>query len=168
VREFIAAVPAVLLLVTASCERAVPARVHVPADSAAGEVAFELAGPGGAALMLDVHINGTGPHRFVLDTGATLTCVHEALATELGLPEVRGVAGTGAGVAGQGALRLVTVDSLRMGGVVAEDLRACVLDLQHLAAVGLDVHGLIGLNVLRQFRVTIDFARNVVTFEPGS
>lgn len=141
-----------------------PARISVPADSAAGEVAFELAGPGGIALVVPVHINGQGPYSFVLDTGATVTCIHEGLAAELALPDVRGVVGTGAGVGSQGRLRLASMDSLRIGHVVAEDLEACVVDLQHLQATGLEVDGLVGLNVLREFLVTLDFERNVVTF----
>lgn len=157
------------LLLCAGCLDTGPSRVRVPADSAAGEVAFELAGPGGIALVVPVHINGRGPYSFVLDTGATVTCIHEALAVELALPEVRGVIGTGAGVGSQGQLRLASMDSLRIGPVVAEDLQACIVDLQHLQATGLEVDGLVGLNVLQEFVVTLDFQRNVVTFaEPGS
>jgi hypothetical protein len=31
--------------------------------------------------------------------------------------------------------------------------------------MGLDLDGLIGLNVLREFRVTLDFERNIVTLQ---
>lgn len=50
-----------LLLVglAAACQpTGAPARVEAPADSAAGEVPFDLAGPGGAALIVPVHLNG--------------------------------------------------------------------------------------------------------------
>jgi predicted aspartyl protease len=151
------------LLLLAACERMAPERVEFPADSAAGEIAFELAGPGGAALLIPVYINGAGPYQFVLDTGATVTCVDDELASALTLPEVRGVIGTAAGVGGQGGLRLVSVDSLRIGAVRAHELQACVVDLEHLGGMGLELDGLIGLNVLREFRVTLDFERNIVT-----
>lgn len=153
------------LLLLPSCADMGPDRVEVPADSAAGEVAFELAGPGGAALVVPVIINGRGPYPFVLDTGATVTCVDDGLASSLALPEVRGVIGTAAGVGGEGGLRLVSVDSLSMGGVRAHELEACVIDLEHLSGMGLELDGLIGLNVLMEFRVTLDFQRNIVTFE---
>lgn len=153
------------LLLLPSCADMTPDRVEVAADSAAGEVAFELAGPGGAALVVPVHINGRGPYQFVLDTGATVTCVDDELAASLTLPEVRGVVGSAAGVGGAGGLRLVSVDSLSMGGVRAHELEACVIDLQHLSGVGLDLDGLIGLNFLMEFRVTLDFERNIVTLE---
>jgi predicted aspartyl protease len=151
------------LLLLPACVDMAPDRVEIPADSAAGEIAFELAGPGGAALLVPVHINGAGPFRFVFDTGATVTCVDDELATTLALPEVRGVMGTAAGVGGQGGVRLVALDSLRMGAVGVHELQACVVDLEHLGGMGLDLDGLIGLNVLREFRVTLDFERNIIT-----
>lgn len=147
------------------CSDMSPDRVEITADSAAGEVDFEMAGPGGAALIVPVHINGSGPFDFVLDTGATITCVDEQLSAQLSLPAVRGVIGTAAGVGGQGELSLVEIDSLSMGGVSAHGLEACVINLEHLSGMGLELDGLIGLNVLREFRVTLDFERSIVTLE---
>ena len=48
-----------------------------------GEVPFTLAGPGGAAIVVPVKINDTGPYNLVLDTGATLTCLDRALVERL-------------------------------------------------------------------------------------
>ncbi|HEX6133363.1 MAG TPA: retropepsin-like aspartic protease [Longimicrobiales bacterium] len=164
--------PFVVLLLIAGvlggCDRFSPSRVEVAADTSRGEIAFELAGTGGAALMVPLRINGRGPFDFILDTGATITCVDESLAIELALPEVRGGIGVGAGVGGRGALRLVTLDSLTLGHATAFELDACVVDLEHLAGLDLDVDGLVGLNFLRQFHVTLDFERNVLELaEPG-
>lgn len=160
---FRALLPAAL---AAACQQApTPARVEPPPDSTAGEVAFELAGPGGAALVVPVHLNGQGPFDFVLDTGATLTCVDQEVARRLGLPEARGMRGVGAGAGGAGQMRLVTLDSLRVGAARAEELTACALDLEHTARVGLEIDGLLGLNFLRSFRVTLDFEREVLHLE---
>ena len=153
------------LIALAGCADLSPDRVEIAADSAAGEVAFEMAGTGGAALIVPVRINGSGPFDFVLDTGATITCVDDQIAEQLSLPAVRGVMGTAAGVGGQGGVSLVEIDSLSMGGVRAHGLEACVIDLEHLGSVGLALDGLIGLNVLREFRVTLDFERSIVTLE---
>jgi predicted aspartyl protease len=160
-----------LLLVgaAAACQQVgTPARVEAPADSAAGEVAFELAGPGGAALIVPVHLNGQGPFRFVLDTGATLTCVEQRIARQLELPEARGVTGVGAGVGAAGRVQLLRLDSLRVGAARAEDLMACALDLEHTGEVGLEIDGLLGLNFLRSFHKTLDFEREVLLLQrPG-
>lgn len=155
------------LVVAAACAEVERAeRVVIADDTAATGVEFELAGPGGAALMVPVHLNGRGPYRFVLDTGATMTCVDEGLARELDLPEARGQVGVGMGIGQEaGALRLVSLDSLRVGAATAESLSACALDLEQFQAVGLPVEGLLGLNFLREFRITLDFRTERLTLE---
>lgn len=65
-----------------------------PSQTAPGEVTFELAGPNEAAMVVPVKINGKGPYDFVLDTGATFTCVDRSLAEELRLPDWSGPFGT--------------------------------------------------------------------------
>ncbi len=57
------------------------------------------------------------------------------------------------------------VDSLRVGQARAFDIGGCVLDLEHIGALGIRVDGLLGLNFLRSFRVGLDFERNVLTLQ---
>lgn len=149
-----------------ACEGVVPARVSVQADSVAGEVPLQVAGRGGAVLMVSAVINGAGPFNLVLDTGATLTCLDERLAGELQLPRKTGAVGLGAGVGGSGRVALVQVDSVRLGTSTVKNLTACVLDLRHLHELGAGgVNGLLGLNFLSVFHVTLDFERRVMTLE---
>lgn len=150
-------------MIIGGCQPAEPARVEAPADSAAGEIAFEWAGANEAALVVPVHINGRGPYSFVLDTGATLTCVEQDVATELSLPESRGQIGFGAGIGGSGRMRLVSADSVRVGAATAEDLPLCALDLSSMQQMGMDFDGLLGLNFLRPFHMSIDFEREILT-----
>ena len=153
----------------AGCQQLSPGEVRLPADSAAGEVALRLAGPSGAALVVPVLINGEGPFDFVLDTGATITCVDQALADSLGLEPLSGAVGIGAGATQTGRLRLVEIDSLQVGAAAATGLPGCTLDLSHVQELGFDAAGLLGLNFLRSFRVTIDFDRSVVILQdPGA
>lgn len=149
---------------SAGCrESAMPGSAEAPADTAAGELEFRMAGPSGAAIVVPVYLNGQGPYDLILDTGATLTCLDSSVVTALSLPEQRGVLGSAVGVGGSGAVRLVQVDSLRVGPARVTDLLACTMDLQALRTVGDEVRGLLGLNVLRQFYVTLDFEREVLT-----
>lgn len=150
-------------LLTACQVDGAPAAVDGPVDAAAGEVQLELAGANEAALMVPVFINGEGPFRLVLDTGATFTCVTTELAARLDLPEQRGAIGYGAGVTSAGRVRLVRYDSVRVGNASARDMGGCVLDLSSLDALGAAVDGLLGLNFLRAFDVHLDFRRSVVT-----
>lgn len=138
-----------------------------------GEVEFELAGPGEAALVVPVRINGEGPFPFVLDTGATLTCIDEALVKELDLPDAAGTVGIGGGVrGGMGQMRVISLDSVSMGEATASGLLGCAVDLSSMQTAGLDVRGLLGLNFLKAYRVTLDFERRVARLdrpepEPG-
>ena len=145
-----------------ACDFAAPARTRAPADSASGEIAFDLKGPNEAALAVPVYINGRGPINFVLDTGATLTCIDVSLARELRLPELGAMSGVAIGAMSTGAIQTVRMDSLRVGNASAYDITACRLDLAPLRAA-LGVQGLVGLNFLKQFDVALDFNRRVVT-----
>jgi hypothetical protein len=62
-------------------------------------------------------------------------------------------------------MRLVRLDSLRVGRARGEDLTVCALDLGHIRRLGLEADGLLGLNFLRSFRVTVDFEREVLLLQ---
>lgn len=138
-----------LCVAISACQPGAPSRIDAPADSAAGVVAFDLVGPGEAALVVPVHLNGAGPYQFVLDTGATLTCVQSSIVDSLDLPERPGRSGFGAGIGGSGSVQIVAIDSLRLGQTTAHDLTACSLNLANLEQTGIQVDGLLGLNFLR-------------------
>jgi hypothetical protein len=161
-------VMAVVVAAGAACQAVeTPDRVAI-ADGEAGVtgVPFELAGPGGAALVIPVYVNGDGPHRFIVDTGATMTCVDSGLAERLGLPAEGGRMGVGMGIGQEaGALDLVSIDSLRVGEATATGLMGCALGLERFMDIGLEVDGLLGLNYLREFRVILDFRAQRLTLE---
>lgn len=154
--------PLLLLLALAGCDAALPVRTEAPVDSAAGEVAFELVGPNEAALVVPVQINGREPVKFVLDTGATLTCIDVSLARELGLPDQKPRGGVAIGALAAGRIETVLMDTLRIGNAAAFDLIACKLDLAALSKA-FGAHGLIGLNFLKSFDVSLDFESKVLT-----
>lgn len=157
---------AVLLGAAGGCLQGPPARIDAPADPAAGEVPFELVGPNDAAIVVPVEVNGEGPFDLVVDTGATFTCLDESLAERLELPDAPGI-GFGAGIGGGGRMRVVQIESLKIGETTAHDLLGCAVDLRHLQDLpGFDVDGLLGLNLLKSFRVTLDFERQVLRLEP--
>jgi predicted aspartyl protease len=155
---------AVLLL--SSCQFPIdPTRAEVAVDAEAGEVAFELAKPNDTAILVPVMIGESGPHNFVVDTGATVTCVAEALAGELELKERRGISGIGATISSSGSLRLVEVPSMTIGTTRVRNVTACVIDLSQLRQVGLEADGLLGLNVLKNYLVTFDFENRIMKLE---
>lgn len=157
-----------VVLLAVACVQTEVGGADVAADVKPGEIALRLAEPNDTAIIVPVTIDGKGPYDFVIDTGATLTCVGESLASELALPEPRGVVGRGATIGGSGNIRLVQIESLRIGATEATNVMACAVDLSNIRQLGLDVRGLLGLNVLKNFRVTLDFERKVMRLEPNT
>jgi predicted aspartyl protease len=152
-----------LLVAFAGCEPPPTSRTHAPASAEAGEVPFRLAGPQDVALVVPVHINGQGTFDFIFDTGATSTCVDPRLAVQLGLPSEDDQMGLGTGIGGSRPIRIVDTDTVRVGPAASYGLPICVVDLAVLGDI--DVVGLVGLNFIQDFLVTLDFQRNVLTLQ---
>lgn len=155
----------VLMLLTlgaAACTIPAPGDFGKPATTTPGEVRFELAAPNDAAILVPVKINGQGPYTFVLDTGATFTCLDQKLVEQLKLPEWRGQFGAGVLAPTKGTVRLVSIDTLEVGNVKATDLKACAIEFSQLQTGGLNARGLVGLNFLKSFRVSIDFKKQIL------
>jgi len=151
-----------LLASWTACVIQSPKDIGVPAETAPGQVNFELAPPNDAAIIVPVKINGKGPYKFVLDTGATFTCIDQKLVDELKLPEWRGQLGVGVIVPKGGNVKLVKLDTFEVGNSKATDLKACAIEFSRLQTDGLDARGLVGLNFLKSFHVNIDFKKNVL------
>jgi predicted aspartyl protease len=152
------------VILVSSCMLPGASEFGAPGAVQPGDARFSLAPPNGAAILVPVKINGQGPYTFVFDTGATFTCIDEKLVEQLKLPESSGRVGVGIVVI-EGAAKLVEVNSLEVGDATAKDLKACVIDFQRLQTGGLSAQGLIGLNFLKSYRVTIDFTTNVIHLE---
>src|SRR5438093_13711500 len=151
-----------LLASWSGCVIPAPKDVGIPAETAPGEVSFELAPPNDAAIIVPVKINGRGPFKFVLDTGATFTCIDQKLVDQLKLPEWRGQFGAGVLAPTEGAVKLVSIDTFEVGNTKATDMKACAIEFSRLQTGGLDVRGLVGLNFLKSFQVKIDFKKKVL------
>lgn len=155
-----------LCLLTTSCGVPGVRSPDLPSQASPGEVQFKLAGPNEAAMVVPVKINGHGPYDFVLDTGATFTCVDRELAGTLKLPEWSGPLGTIVLKPGDTDMGLVKIDKLEVGNnVSASDLVACTIDLSRMQPPGFGLKGLVGLNFLKSYKVTIDFERNSVRLD---
>ena len=158
-------IPSLLLfLITLSaCTLPASKDFGTPALTVPGEVPFELAPPNDAAIIVPVKINGHGPFKFVLDTGATFTCIDQKLVDQLKLPEWKGPLGIGIIQPIGGSVKFVSLDTFEVGNVKATEMKACAIEFSQLPTGGLDAHGLVGLNFLKSFQVRIDFKKKILS-----
>jgi hypothetical protein len=109
-------------------------------------------------MTVAVAVNGQGPFRFLVDSGADRSVVGAALAVRLDLP-ARGVV-TLHGMAGTSRVGTVSVDRLQVGGNVIRDL-----SLPALSEANLGAQGLLGIDALAGQRVMLDFDAKTITFQ---
>jgi predicted aspartyl protease len=119
---------------------------------AGSTTAFQLGEQGG--VIVAVMINGSGPFRMLLDTGATHSAITEDVAA---LVQAKPVArSTVITPAGDTLRTIVAVDRVNVGSITAENLLPSVVPARALDREG-KIHGLIGQDVLARLRYTIDF-----------
>ncbi|WP_294393294.1 aspartyl protease family protein [uncultured Sphingomonas sp.] len=109
-------------------------------------------------MTVDVAVNGQGPFRFVVDSGADRTVIGMGLAQRLGLP-----AGEAVLVHSMGASRTVPtvrIDRLRIGANSMTGIVAPVLAEENIGA-----QGLIGIDALSGQRLTLDFEHKTITVQ---
>jgi predicted aspartyl protease len=118
-------------------------------------------------IALPVKVNGTGPHTFVLDTGAGKTVLLPALAKELALELTPLTQETATGAGGSLAISIGSVREIEIDGTAVSDLQVAVVDLTGVEAkVGERIGGVIGYDVLSRFEVTINYRDLWVRLKP--
>jgi predicted aspartyl protease len=148
-------VVAVLLGVVALSK---PAQVRAcePIDPATPGVAGATTQDTAGRTIARIHINGQGPFRFILDTGANRSVLSQALATRLGLvPSGEDVVHS---ILGADAAMMVSIDSLKFGDLHLSSGATPVLDGPMLDGE----HGLLGVDGLAGRLLHVDFTRHCV------
>ena len=111
-------------------------------------------------LTAPVTLNGSGPYPFIVDTGASISCVSHDLVQSLGLPIRPGRRVHT--IVGAKLQPMAVVDELRIG--VRRQRRMSALALK-LVQPG--IGGVLAVDWLRGQRVTLDFAESRLAFEPS-
>ena len=125
---------------------------------------FRLAGGAQPLILLPVHVNGSGPFDFILDTGAGTSLLSSDLAKQLKVKIVGSKEGQSAG--GKVAVSLAKADSLAVGDTELRDVDVGIVDLAHIGkTIGATVDGDLGYNFLKHFRVTIDYRACEIRFD---
>jgi predicted aspartyl protease len=159
------ALPPLLLLAATAPPQDAPRRSPtITLDEATFDDRLEVAGDAilgetvETRMAVDVAINGRGPYRFVVDSGADRSAIGERLAASLRLPAGRAV--TLHGMAGSSRRETALIDTLTVGGTTVADVAAPVLPERYLGA-----SGLLGIDALRGQRLMLDFENQAITIE---
>lgn len=112
-------------------------------------------------MTVDVRVNGTGPYRFVVDSGADTSVVGSRIAEALGLPAGRRAILNS--ITDSQYVDTAIVQELAVGPTYVTDLEVPVLRERDLGA-----HGMLGLDALVEQRLMLDFEKRVITVDDGN
>ncbi|MFF8996319.1 aspartyl protease family protein [Streptomyces sp. NPDC014983] len=135
---------------------------HATASSQGRQVRLDVVSQGGQTIaFVPVTIQGHGPFRFVLDTGASSSAVDSDVARKLDLPRT-GERQPITGVTGTEKASQVRLRSWKAGTV---DLGAADATVIHMKTPqgGVHIQGLLGSDVLSRFgTITVDYKDQVL------
>ena len=106
-------------------------------------------------LTVNVHIDGLGPYRFLVDTGADRSVVAAEVAAAIGLP-------FDATVTLRGVVRAIATQSVLIGDLSFGSVRYRNLLAPTLPAALLGADGYLGLDALDGHRVIFDFKHHTI------
>lgn len=115
-----------------------------------------------AVMVIPVTINGSIERPLAVDTGASYTIISAELASTLNLkphPTLPPITLETAN--GRIDARLVNLQTVTVGGLSSHNVIAAIHDLDDTAGIA----GLLGLNFLNRFKMTVDAPRNQLLFE---
>ncbi|HSE89030.1 MAG TPA: retropepsin-like aspartic protease [Candidatus Binatia bacterium] len=115
-------------------------------------------------VLIPVVLNRTKAFRFIVDTGAQRVMISHNVAATLGLDVSHPIRAEAIVTAERQTppAPVVRLDSVQIGGIRLSRLEASVFDLPP----ALKADGLLGLNFLREFRVTFEFDRSSLILRP--
>jgi serine protease DegQ len=109
-------------------------------------------------VMVRVKLNGKGPFNFIIDTGAPALILTEATAKKAG---------------GKADGNWTKFDTLEVeGGVKIDDARGLAIDpfqlkgMNSLGLAGVELHGMMGYNILARFKIEYDFTETKLKWTP--
>jgi predicted aspartyl protease len=112
-------------------------------------------------LTVPVRVSGTGPYRFLVDTGADRTAISHQIVSTLQLASVSG--SQLHSVTGVSAVSTANVQGVEVTRDRRQGVNAVILDSQNMGA-----DGILGVDLLRSQRVQLDFGTNIMTIVPSS
>lgn len=109
-------------------------------------------------LFIMVDVDGHGPFRFLVDSGADRSVIGAALAAQLSLPA--GAMVRLQGMAGPSRVGTVRIDTLKLGASTIPGIAAPALPERYLGG-----QGIVGIDALAEQRLMLDFDKKTITVQ---
>lgn len=140
-------------------------KIHRPGGEEVTTISFDTVS---FRPFISAMVNGKGPLRFVIDTGASLTVLSDKAAARLGIkPVARG--GNARAIGGSGAFPIVyaVLDSLAIGGARIDTVPVYIRTVYSSPDTpeSEQADGYLGLSVLANFAVTLDYQTRQMTLD---
>jgi hypothetical protein len=137
-------------------------------EACPSEIRFRLFEPD-HLMMVKVYVNEAGPFDFIFDTGASMTVISPATARAAGIGEGGRQAKAMGANKGQLDARVVRLRSVRIGTIDTRNIYGAIVTMAPLnRSMAVRVGGIIGYNLLRRYRITIDYPKRCVWLETPS
>ena len=116
-----------------------------------------------AQIAVPVDINGSGPFKFLLDTGSQLTVLEPSLAEQL---QLQGAGSIGiVSVAAHSTASLAGLERLAVGNNEIRHSQVAILDLAAIQKLNPTVRGILGQDFLAHFDLLIDQPHLLLCFD---
>ena len=102
-------------------------------------------------IVVETRLNGIGPFRFAIDTGASISVIYRDATTQLGIDPIPGIQVNVLGMTGSGIYPLGKVDEIRVGGERWYNARVALLP--DTAPIAGRIDGILGADFLSQYAV---------------
>jgi predicted aspartyl protease len=136
--------------------------------------AISLAAPTSISLdaasslpVVAARINGRGPYKFIVDTGAMGSVFSETLAREIGLPSLAHAAMGRPGSSQPVPATLTRIDTIEIGELKLEGVMAVFADLAPVLQKVPEAQGVLSVSMFQGLLVTFDFPAKKIQFRRG-
>ena len=115
-------------------------------------------------ILVQATLNSMHTANFIIDTGATYTIISTEVAEHLGLrPDPEASLITLQAASGEIKAPLVNIATIRLGDLTIPNVMAAIHTIESSSGFS----GVIGLNLLNRFTMTVDASRHILQFEVG-
>ena len=115
-------------------------------------------------IVVETRLNGLGPFRFVIDTGASISVIYESAREEIGIEAVPGIQVHVLGMTGSGMFPIGQVAEISVGNEPWNNARVALLP--DTAPVAGRIDGILGVDFLSRYAVLYSQRERVLRLYP--